>query len=270
MMEGPQFEEWRVCAGYGGYEVSNLGRVRSSQDGRILSQSWACDNHGKRYRTAGVCQKTTTYVHRLVAAAFLGEAPPGARYVDHIDNDPDNNRPENLRWTTNGANMRNQAVTATKWPGLSFFRGRWLLQLRLDGRFYYRCVYDNFEEAARVRNEKVAARDGPFANLIDLTKVDLAALPEAKPFQRARLVTPKERARELARSKAAWSRTRIACECGAEVCKGYLPAHKLRPAHIAAIAAMAAKKKPEDTVAAPAPLTDDDVDALLADVLAEL
>ena len=129
MMEGPQFEEWRVCAGYDGYEVSNLGRVRSSQDGRILSQSWAGDNHGKRYRTAGVCQKTTTYVHRLVAAAFLGEAPPGARYVDHIDNDPDNNRPENLRWTTNGANMRNQAVTATKWPGISFYQGRWLLQL---------------------------------------------------------------------------------------------------------------------------------------------
>ncbi len=37
------------------------------------------------------------YVHRLVALAYLPN-PDGKRYVNHIDSNPANNRPENLEW----------------------------------------------------------------------------------------------------------------------------------------------------------------------------
>lgn len=44
-------------------------------------------------------------VHRMVCEAFHGEPPfPGA-VVSHLDEDPTNNRPENLAWTTQRENM---------------------------------------------------------------------------------------------------------------------------------------------------------------------
>lgn len=47
-------------------------------------------------------------VHHLVALAWLGEPGPESNVVDHIDCDPANNRPENLRWLTPQQNRARQ------------------------------------------------------------------------------------------------------------------------------------------------------------------
>lgn len=102
-------EEWRDVVGFEGiYQVSNQGRVRSVD--RI-------DSAGKRQR--GKLKRTKTnnrgyhqvhlyknnivnylLLHRLVAAAFI-ENPSELPQVNHIDEDKDNNRADNLEWCDN-------------------------------------------------------------------------------------------------------------------------------------------------------------------------
>jgi hypothetical protein len=120
-------EEWRVIDDTNGdYSVSDLGRVRSNdrvlciaekpgrkshtrkQRGKILSpvrdrQSGHLSVQLGRKRLEGVPQ----YVHRLVLAAFVGEAPIGAETC-HNNGDPSDNLLTNLRWATRGENNRDR------------------------------------------------------------------------------------------------------------------------------------------------------------------
>ena len=43
--------------------------------------------------------------HNLMCTAFHGEKPSPGHEVDHIDLDPTNNRPDNLRWLTHKENI---------------------------------------------------------------------------------------------------------------------------------------------------------------------
>lgn len=53
-------------------------------------------------------------VHRIVATAFLGQAPTKQHVVDHIDTNRQNNRPENLRWLTKLENILLNPFTKAK------------------------------------------------------------------------------------------------------------------------------------------------------------
>lgn len=106
-------EEWRSIEGYGNYEVSSLGRVRSK--GRYVNTR----SYGKRfiegqiiegrpnkkrgnYVYVSLCTKSRHKqfkVHRLVAQAFIPN-PDSKPQINHIDNDPTNNRADNLEWVT--------------------------------------------------------------------------------------------------------------------------------------------------------------------------
>lgn len=105
-------EEWRYVAGYEGlYEVSNLGRVRSTE--RLDSLGRPCRSVELRpdIRPSGHLRVTFSrdgsvrrfWVHRLVLDAFVGPRPKGTEGC-HNDGDPTNNCVENLRWDTKSAN----------------------------------------------------------------------------------------------------------------------------------------------------------------------
>lgn len=112
-------EKWKEIEGYEGYyEVSNMGRVRSvdrevlgprggpiklkgklkkqtPQESGHLNVIFSKDNVQKGYR-----------VHRLVLCAFGPDKPEPDSQVMHIDDNPANNRVENLKWGTYTDNMR--------------------------------------------------------------------------------------------------------------------------------------------------------------------
>lgn len=113
-------EEWRDIPGYEGlYQVSNLGRVKSSE-----RRVWGgCSYYTKKEKVLknsvmkiGYCRVSLSkdarqeqfYVHRLVAEAFIPN-PDNLNEVDHIDANQQNNVVSNLRWVTHYENMRHSA-----------------------------------------------------------------------------------------------------------------------------------------------------------------
>lgn len=114
-------EEWRQVVGFEGlYSVSNLGRVRSEErevpgklgSTRLLPEKELslCLQHGRRFlvgfRKNG--ERSNHFVHRLVAGSFIPN-PNGKPEVNHIDNNPLNNRVDNLEWVTHKENMEHSA-----------------------------------------------------------------------------------------------------------------------------------------------------------------
>lgn len=102
-------EEWREIPGLEGtgYEVSNLGRVRS-----IVLMVGSKDRRG--YPTASLRRVSDAFgerngsawnVHVLVARAFLGRRPAGLE-VNHKDGCLTNNRADNLEYVTHLENCR--------------------------------------------------------------------------------------------------------------------------------------------------------------------
>ena len=113
-------EYWKPVQGYEGlYEVSDQGRVRSVDGIRFNGHAW----HPFKGRLLSLLGKNARYwhvalsknrkvkcrrVHELVADAFLSPCP-GKRgragwHIDHINDDPKDNRAENLQWLTHRDN----------------------------------------------------------------------------------------------------------------------------------------------------------------------
>ena len=98
-------EEWREAPRSGGhYEVSNLGRVRSAQTGRVLNGT--LDAYGYRTWMGSRSQtpRRQLKVHREVCGAFHGEAPFEGAQVRHLNGVRTDNRVENLAWGTAAEN----------------------------------------------------------------------------------------------------------------------------------------------------------------------
>ena len=113
----PEIEEWRAipeCDGF--YEASSLGRIRSvgrvvagrRLRGKVLSPGRHCKGY------LGVCLYLKggvrcLRVHSLVLMAFSGPSPSGMEAL-HGDDNPANNRPENLKWGTHAENQRQMSI----------------------------------------------------------------------------------------------------------------------------------------------------------------
>src|SRR5215469_9377013 len=102
-------EQWRDVAGYEGvYQVSDHGQVRNTQTSKILQPIKI--KNGRLYVTLssdGFSRKFT--VHGLVAAAFLGDRPPG-REITHKDGDYTHNHVSNLEYVTRQENQKRFVV----------------------------------------------------------------------------------------------------------------------------------------------------------------
>ncbi len=121
-------EEWRPVAGFDGYEVSSLGRVRSwrGQAGTRRStprlRALCVDKDG--YHKVGLenheRRQVMFFVHNLVLEAFKGPRPEGMQ-CRHMDGSKTNNVPANLEWGTPLENSRDKRVHGTQCRGRQIY-----------------------------------------------------------------------------------------------------------------------------------------------------
>lgn len=112
-------EIWKRVSYDSGYEVSNLGNVRSyyrSGHTRAFETPRAITpvigSHG--YPVVNLRGKVFC-VHHLVCTAFYGDAPAGHE-VGHGDGSRTNNEANNLRWVTRAENVQD-AISHGRWDG---------------------------------------------------------------------------------------------------------------------------------------------------------
>lgn len=162
-------EIWRSIDGYVDYQVSNTGRVRNANTGRILRPRL----RGKGYEAVALYVnkvRSDISTHRIVAETFIPN-PDDKPIVDHIDGNKRNNAVNNLRWCNNQDNIRNTGKinkpTTSKYKGVSWNKccNKWVAQVRDGGKSYHLGCFDNEEEAALAYNEKAAELFGVFVHL---------------------------------------------------------------------------------------------------------
>lgn len=122
------------------YEVSNTGLVRTKP--RIL-KPYPAKKGGHHQINLGTHRRT--YVHRLVAEAFL-MTDPDRPWVNHKNGDPSDNRVENLEWCTPGENIAH----GYRQNGRVQYAAIRVAALSKDGEIV--CEYVSISEAARAKN----------------------------------------------------------------------------------------------------------------------
>lgn len=88
-------EVWVEIEGYPNYAVSNRGRVVNLETDALL----ALRPHERGYLRVALYRegvRRDIYVHQLVAKAFFARFRHG-EHIEHVNGDPEDNRPENLR-----------------------------------------------------------------------------------------------------------------------------------------------------------------------------
>jgi len=106
-------EEFRPIEGFeNDYYVSNKGRVYSRKGQKLLKPCLSPAG----YYTVRIGKNT--FVHRLVALAFIGNDNPLYTMVDHIDRSRTNNKVSNLRWADAKLNSSNSTSVLFKTGGI--------------------------------------------------------------------------------------------------------------------------------------------------------
>lgn len=132
-------EEWKAIEGADGYEVSNLGNVRSIDRVKALRNRYGSTNirtykgraikpqrFGNGYLFVALGRGgSARLVHRLVAAAFV--EGDNSLQVNHKNGIRHNNRAENLEWVSCSDNHRHS------YQSLQRKTHAWANQVEVDG-----------------------------------------------------------------------------------------------------------------------------------------
>lgn len=101
-------EQWKKINDYPNYSVSSTGKVRNDVTGKILKSG---DRVG--YNLIVLCKNgipKSYRVHRIVAKHYIPN-PENKEEVNHINGIKNDNRVENLEWSTRKDNMEHAIET---------------------------------------------------------------------------------------------------------------------------------------------------------------
>lgn len=146
--------KWKDVVGYEGiYEVSNNGDVRNKKTKRILKLQTGNTKYLKVHLSKNGVSKWEL-VHRLVGKAFIRNDNK-YNIINHLDNNPLNNKVENLEWTTYKGNMQHASkqgrmkCNPNNLRKAQEFRKRPVIAIDRDGKEY---EFSSQVEAAKKLN----------------------------------------------------------------------------------------------------------------------
>ena len=183
-------EEFRAVKGYDDiYEVSNPGRVKSltrvivKADGvkltvkeKILKPRISTGGYSFVTLVKDTNRKNFNN-HKLVAIAFLNHTPCGMKIViDHIDNNPFNNRADNLQLISQRQNCsKDKKGGHSKYVGVTWDKSanRWKAQIDIDGKNKYLGKFTDELKAYETYQAKLKEIERLSAlEIIDSIKID--------------------------------------------------------------------------------------------------
>lgn len=164
-------EIFKDIEGYEGfYQVSNLGRVKSLPRkviregkrnfytaGKILTPML----NKKGYQRVRLYNKKGSKdfsVHGLVVSTFLNKEVSEGMVIDHIDNNPANNRVENLQIISFRENSTKDKKNKTsKFRGVSWYKvgKKWRAAITINRKPINLGHYESEEEASRIYEKAV-------------------------------------------------------------------------------------------------------------------
>ena len=117
--------------------------------------------------------------HRLVFLMHHGYIP---LQIDHIDNNPSNNKIDNLREVTNSQNSFNQKkskfyngkLTSSKYKGVSWNKAakKWQAMIKINGKSVGIGYFIYEQEAAQAYNETAIINYGKYAKINEFFEED--------------------------------------------------------------------------------------------------
>lgn len=142
--------------------MSNLGRVKSlsreifNGKCKYLSREKILKNYKNKHGYLKLMlsnngKTQTIQTHQLVAITFLNHIPNGHRKViDHINDNPSDNRVENLQIVTQRFNVKKtQGKYSSKYKGVSWDKklNKWRAMIHINGNQLFLGYYINEEDA---------------------------------------------------------------------------------------------------------------------------
>lgn len=166
-------EEWEQCNGFPCYWVSNFGEVKrlyKNGDEKFL-KPWVKQDGYLCIDLVRRPKRISKLIHVMVAECFIPN-PKNKPYVDHINNNKEDNRVENLRWVTNSENQMNMinprksntsgciGIHSRKYNGKHV---SWRVRLGLNNKRINIGDFKDYEDAVKARHEAEKKYFGEFA-----------------------------------------------------------------------------------------------------------
>ena len=143
--------------GYPGYFARSDGSVRTPSG--VCTTGWKGNQQGHRSMYVRG-RRYPQFIHRLIAFAFcINPRPDIFKLVDHIDRDPTNNVPTNLRWLNHSLNALNNDKLGCYFCKI---KKKFHATINLDNKHRH---IGYFATEAEAHNAYVATRDTAFARI---------------------------------------------------------------------------------------------------------
>jgi len=159
-------EDWRDIQNYiGGYQISDLGRVKALQKRIFNDRNNAFSIYQPRIMKSSIegggylsltlsrdAKRKSHKIHKLVAEAFLGHVPCGYKeIVDHKNNIRKDNRLVNLQRTTSRHNNSKDTNGKSSYTGVCWDKqlNKWRSQITINKTHIFLGLYSLESEAGR-------------------------------------------------------------------------------------------------------------------------
>lgn len=145
-------------------ETGRIFWIRGGRYGRLSGKEAGCCNDGNGYRSIRIDGELYK-AHRVVFAMTHGHWP--AMFIDHINMDRSDNRPENLREASQTQNVTNTGLRANNtsgFTGVLFYKrlNKWLAYITSYGQRFHIGYYVTKEEAVAARLAAAREMHGEF------------------------------------------------------------------------------------------------------------